>query len=190
MMMRLIAFVATLTGGTFALAQPLANKVPGDALIYIGWRGSADMGPGYEGSNLKGFLEASQLPQQIAEFLPQVARKLGEKDRSAAEKLRLVTAVAGPVWRHPSAFYFGGVDFTNPNQPKPKMALIVDAGDEARALLQQVQIYHRILCSQLPNYSRQQANNGNRGRPGNERRAKPIQLLPAIQHNLHRGQSD
>ena len=47
----------------------------------------------------------------------------------------LLTAIGGPMWRHPSAIYFGGVDATNPDFPMPKLALICDAGKEGKKLV-------------------------------------------------------
>jgi hypothetical protein len=43
------------------------------------------------------------------------------------------------VWRHPTAFYWGGVDFTNPRMPAPKLAVICDAGNESEALAKELQ---------------------------------------------------
>jgi len=46
-----------------ALAQALADRIPGDAEIYIGWRGSDDLGPGYDSSHLKAVIDASKFSQ-------------------------------------------------------------------------------------------------------------------------------
>ena len=40
-----------------APAQPLADRLPDGALIYIGWAGSESMGPGYAGSHLEAILK-------------------------------------------------------------------------------------------------------------------------------------
>src|SRR5438552_3037967 len=40
-------------------AQPLADRVPADAIVYIGWRGTQDLGPAYNGSHLKAVVDAS-----------------------------------------------------------------------------------------------------------------------------------
>jgi hypothetical protein len=53
-----------------ARAQPLADKVPGDALIYVGWQGAGTAAPGFEGSHLQAILKGSDVPQFFNEFLP------------------------------------------------------------------------------------------------------------------------
>lgn len=138
MWIRLTVLFAVLFSPIVLLAQPLADRVPDDAILYIGWRGSESMGPGFEGSHLKAVMEASQVSQIFSEFLPKLVEKLGQENREASEIVQLISAVGGPMWRHPSAFYFGGIDFSNPRMPTPRMALLCDAGTEAQALLEQV----------------------------------------------------
>ena len=55
------------------VAQPLADKVPANSLIYFGWRGSDDLGPGYAESHTKAILDQSNLP---AVFSPTQAQRL------------------------------------------------------------------------------------------------------------------
>lgn len=116
---------------------PLADRVPGDALIYVGWAGSQSMGPGYNESNFKAVLDASAFPQLFSDFLPQLIQRIGRQDPKASEVMHLVLTIGGPLWRHPSAFYFGGVDFTG-QSPLPRVALLCDAGTEADGLLANV----------------------------------------------------
>jgi len=40
------AFLLLILAPAAAFAQALADRVPADAVLYVGWRGSADMGPG------------------------------------------------------------------------------------------------------------------------------------------------
>src|SRR5690242_6893414 len=98
-------------GGRLASAQPLVDKVPADALVYLGWAGSEQM-PGYEGSHLKAVLDGSDAPKLFTESLPMLVEKLQASDRAAAEKLRAVLALAGPMWKHPTAMYVLGMDFS------------------------------------------------------------------------------
>ena len=129
----LVLIVCLLAPSTFA--QPLADRVPDDAIVYVGWKGSANLGPQYEGSHTKSVVEASEFPQLFNEFLPDLIRKVRTKDRDAADVMDMVVAVGGPLWRHPSALYFGGVDMTDPKRPQPRLALLCDAGDEAPQLV-------------------------------------------------------
>jgi len=114
--------------------SPLADRVPGDAVVYVGWAGSASPGPQYDSSHLKAVLDASAFPQLFNESVPRLIQKISQQQPQVAPILHLITAVGGPLWRHPSALYFGGVDFTGA-APSPHIALLCDAGDEAAPLL-------------------------------------------------------
>jgi prepilin-type processing-associated H-X9-DG protein len=135
--MRRISFaLVLLILSTTAFAQPLADRIPADAVVYVGWKGSADLGPQYDGSHTKAVIQASNLPQLFNQFLPDLIRKVRVKDPAAAEKLDLLSAVGAPLWRHPSAFYFGGIAMGENNErPVPRFALLCDAGDEAPPLV-------------------------------------------------------
>lgn len=115
-------------------AQPLADRVPSDAVIYVGWAGTDSMGPGYDGSHLKAILEAADIPKFVNEALPKAIQRLGEQERNAGEAANMASEVLRPMWKHPTALYVGPVDMANPRQPVPKLALVCDAGAEAGAL--------------------------------------------------------
>lgn len=135
---RLFVFVAVLFTPLVSLAQPLSDRVPDNALLYIGWQGSTAMPAAYEKSHAKGMLDSTNLPQVFNDLIPRVIQRIGMEDKDVAEKLKIVTSIAAPLWRHPSAFYFAGVDFAPGRPPTPKMALLCDAGDESAALLGQI----------------------------------------------------
>ncbi|MDB5318619.1 MAG: hypothetical protein JWN40_250 [Phycisphaerales bacterium] len=118
-----------------AHAQPLADRIPQDAVAYIGWSGSESMGPGYAGSHLKAVIDASNLAQLASESIPRLLERIGKDDEDAAHVTAMIPAIGGPMWRHPSALYFGGVDVTNPDFPMPKLALLCDAGKEGKQLV-------------------------------------------------------
>ena len=69
---RRIAFLALFLFCGFAFAQPLADRVPSDAVVYIGWQGMDSLGTGYEKSHLKGVIDSSNIPQFFSEFLPRL----------------------------------------------------------------------------------------------------------------------
>src|SRR5205807_4156313 len=98
-----LAFVI-LIAPVLASAQALVDRIPEDAMLYIGWRGSADLGPGYAQSNLKTFLDQSQVRQLIDEFLPQVMEKVGQMNPQARDVMPILAAIAKPTWEHPTAF--------------------------------------------------------------------------------------
>jgi prepilin-type processing-associated H-X9-DG protein len=135
--MRRLAFALLVVSflAPISSAQPLADRIPADAVIYVGWRGSANLGPTYDGSHTKAVVDASGFPQLFNQFLPDLTRKVRTKDRNAADVMDMVTAVGAPLWRHPSALYFGGIDVTDNKRPRPRLALLCDAGDEAPQLV-------------------------------------------------------
>src|SRR5947209_2553065 len=115
---RLAAVLFLFVVPVLAWAQsPLADRVPADAIVYVGWRGSADLGPGYPQSNLKAVLDDSNVPEFIDRFLPEVIDKLGQMNPEAGQVGQLVAAIAKPSWRHPTAFFFSGVEMGRGRDP-------------------------------------------------------------------------
>jgi prepilin-type processing-associated H-X9-DG protein len=138
-MSRFFATVLVLIASPFALAQPLADRVPADAIAYVGWQGSDALGDAYGKSHLKAVLDQSALPKFLGELLPRVAEPFEEHENddeamATARMIRLLEAMRGPLWRRPSALYFAGLDLANPRNPMPRLAVICDAGGEAQAL--------------------------------------------------------
>ncbi|HTW95044.1 MAG TPA: hypothetical protein VMD30_09640, partial [Tepidisphaeraceae bacterium] len=112
-------------------AQMLADRVPADAILYIGWRGAADLGPGYDQSHFKAFLDQSQVPQLIHKSFPALLQRVETAYPQSAVAIDPLLAVGGPIFNHPTAFYFGPCDVSNPNAPKFHVALLCDAGTDA-----------------------------------------------------------
>lgn len=115
-------------------AQPLADRVPADALLYVGWAGADEMGPGYEGSHLKAMVEASEIPRVVNDVLPKIMERIVEKEPGAKEPAAILRDVMTPMWRHKTALYIGPVDLTGPGEPKPSIAVLCNAGNDAPAL--------------------------------------------------------
>ncbi len=128
------AMAVVLTAGTWAAGQPLAERIPADAMVYVAWAGADSLGAGYEKSHLKAVLDASDFKTLVNDFLPRLMERIGREDRNAREAMDVLSAISGPMWKHPSAFYFGGLDLTDVNNPIPRMAILCDAGAEAPAL--------------------------------------------------------
>src|SRR5258708_39149523 len=62
-----------------------------------------------------------------------------------AEGVKTAAGIAAPLWRHPTAIYFAGIDF---NAPAPHAALICNAGNEADALAEELGKLAGILVQQ------------------------------------------
>ena len=115
-------------------AQTLADRLPADATIYIGWRGTDDLGPGYATSHLKALIDVSNFSQFLHESIPQLIDKYGNTDPQVAQALDALTTVGLPLWKHPSALYVGKVVFANGQPQPPHVLLLCQAGADAAAL--------------------------------------------------------
>ncbi len=123
-------------GAVVRAAPPLADRVPSDALLYVGWAGS-DGCPGYDASHLKAVVGSSSIPQLFTSFVPQLVRRVGRMNGQAGEVLDRLVAAGSPVWHHPTAFYLGGIDYSGP-RPMPRVAILCDAGPDAASLSDQL----------------------------------------------------
>ena len=116
--------------------QALANRVPGDALVYVGWAGTDTLqaaGGGYEGSHLKAVMTGSALPEFLDKKLPALLEKLSDEERAAGVALQ-VEQVLAVMGKYPTAIYVGPVDLPKGAPPVPHIALLCDAGAGADAL--------------------------------------------------------
>src|SRR5437588_10916323 len=129
-----------------ALAQPLADRIPSDALLYVGWSGTESVTTAYNQSRLKVVVDNSDLRQFIDDFIPQLMQKAVQNDPHAAPVMQMISTIGPVLWRHPAGIYFGGLDLTGPAGPMPKFAIVVDGGADAAALQAQLQ----GLLAQLP----------------------------------------
>jgi prepilin-type processing-associated H-X9-DG protein len=77
------------------------------------------------------------MPKFFDEFVPQLVQRVRKSNPAAADILRDVVAIGSPVWKHPTAIYFGGINWTGP-QPQPKLAILCDAGADAPDLSKRI----------------------------------------------------
>lgn len=135
---KIIAILAILIAPALALGQALADRVPADAQIYIGWKGAGDLGAGYEASHLKAVMNVSQLSELFTESIPRLVDRLSQGDPNAAAQAHTVMEIAISALRHPTAIYFGGLETVAGGSPAPKFAVLCDAGEDAPALNQKI----------------------------------------------------
>lgn len=117
---------------------PLVDKIPGDAVLYIGWRGSRDLGEGYDQSHLKAVLDKSNVGEIFTKVLPKLAGMLNDQDPSAGMILNTILSIGGKLWQYPSALYVGKVEFGEGKSPLPPFAVFCQAGDDSNALAKQL----------------------------------------------------
>lgn len=139
MITRLTFLMGILLAPLLATAQPLADRVPADSMIYVGWQGSADLGPGYAQSNLKAVLDDSNIPEFLDKFLPEVLDKVGQINPQAGGIGKIVAAIGKPTWQHPTAFFIAGIDHPAGQSPVPHLGIIWQAGADGDALAKQLE---------------------------------------------------
>lgn len=116
-----------LVGG--AMGQPLADRVPAGAIVYVGWAGSSELGGEYEQSHLKALMDDSGLRELFGTAIGNAIEKAPEAE--AREALGLIREVAGVVFKHPTALY---VTHEGPIDQPPGVMIICDAGADAERL--------------------------------------------------------
>jgi prepilin-type processing-associated H-X9-DG protein len=146
MIARLAAVVVLLIAPVLALAEPLADHVPAGSIVYLGWRGSADLGPQYPQSNFKAMLDDSQVSDFIDRFLPAVIEKAGAMNPDAGQVGQILSAIGKPTWQHPTAFFLAGVDMPKDGPPMPHLGILWQADADADALAAQL----KKLTEQAP----------------------------------------
>lgn len=114
-----------------ARAQPLADRVPADAVIYVGWLGYDVRGPGFKGSHLEGVLDAGQFQKLVDDTLPKLLDKVGQKDRGAAEAIAIAKPILVPMLKYPTAVWIGKPELAKDQMPQVKAGLICQAGPDA-----------------------------------------------------------
>ncbi len=111
----LFAFlVLTLVFVSCAVAQPLVERVPTDAVLYVGWRGADDLGDGYAGSNLEALRAATELPEALAQTLD-VIERANAHNPDVTMVTGLVRTIGEASWRQPTAAYLRLTQ--NPDMP-------------------------------------------------------------------------
>ena len=115
-----------------AAAQPLADQVPADAIAYMGWRGTTDLGPAYDGSNMQGVMEATGFFDAIPELMDAYAifsdTFADEMPEDEAQALDAVWALVHSTWSRGGAIYILGPDEAGP--PIPGFVMLLPRGGE------------------------------------------------------------
>ena len=139
----LVAVVAPLK----TAAQALANLVPDDAMVYVGWTGINDMGPDYAGSRTKKMLDASKIRETLDQLWPIAMAKMDVRKREA-EIFRDMLQKFGPtILENPTAFYIGPVDGLATGNPMPRVALLCKAGVKSAELKKEINDYIKQLLT-------------------------------------------
>lgn len=133
-MWALVVFVVP----ALAWAQPLADKVPDGTILYFGWRGGDDPGPGYAESHLKAVLAESNLQKVFTQMVPAAITRIAREEPDAEQPLRIAYELMTQGWRKPLALAVTGIDYESFGTPMPRIVLLSKAGAEAPALHERI----------------------------------------------------
>src|SRR5579862_4278216 len=128
--MRIIAstILVLLICANAARGQILADHVPDTAVEYFAWRGADSLGPQYDQSHLKQFVDSSQIQQFIATNFPQWFASIARLGQGNDQLISATTEVAKVLWKHPAVFCI----CLKPNATHADtVGLICDAGSDA-----------------------------------------------------------
>src|SRR5690606_4860016 len=140
LLLTLIAFGAAASP---ALAQPqavrapLADRVPAEALLYIGWAGTERVAELYDGTHTQALVRQSNFEDLFTRYVPELLDRLAQEEPEAAEAIQVAREMLPLFIKRPSAMVFGGVNL-QAGAPMPRLLFAVDAGEEANALEQRV----------------------------------------------------
>ena len=142
-----VAFVAivALTLATPAWANqqdrgagaPMADRLPEDVILYVGWVGSDRIAELWDGTHTQALVQASNFEDFFTRYIPEALDKVAEKEPDAAQAIGLAKELLPLFIKRPSAFALGGMNFAG-GPPMPKLIFAIDAGDEAEALEQRM----------------------------------------------------
>jgi prepilin-type processing-associated H-X9-DG protein len=142
----LVLFVAP----ALACAQPLADKLPEGTILYFGWRGGDDPGPGYADSHLKAVLAESNLGKVFTQMMPAAIARIAREQPEAEQPLRIAHELMLQGWRKPLALAVTGIDYESFDTPMPKIVLLSKAGADAPALHQRISGLLREVPRDVP----------------------------------------
>jgi hypothetical protein len=135
--MRKIQFIALLVFFCCATsrAQTLAERVPRDAIVYLGWKGADSPDTGYAGSHLQSIIDASGFAQIRDQVIPQLIQRIASQSKENGDQAQAAKTVLEILWRHPTAAFFAGVTQDASARQTPRLGLICQAGSDGDALL-------------------------------------------------------
>ena len=120
-----------------ARAENDADRVPADAVAYIHWAGEDAMGPAYASSHMKQLFDTLKLQQLLVDQMNKHVDEMGDPKKK--EQAQSVHEFLQTFVHYPVSVYAGGLDLSNPDKPKPTVAIFskmgaAKAGDYAAKL--------------------------------------------------------
>jgi len=135
MKIRLALLMVLALSPATAFSQALVDRVPADAFVYVGWKGTDALGPVYEKSKLKKFIDGSSIPEVLHTTLPQLIAKASEDEPGKADDVKQLSHVVELIAKHPAAIFVGKFEAGTGSDPTMHAGLICQAGADKETLL-------------------------------------------------------
>jgi len=91
------------------LDPPMADRVPADTIVYVGWVGAEAMGDDLAAARLGTLVEQQQMGRRIAKTIREFGQITGSADDEDFQNFLAAVEQLGPIaWRRPCAFYWAG----------------------------------------------------------------------------------
>lgn len=129
-----------------ATAQPLADHVPADAIVYVGWAGGDKVEAAYEDSHLADVAEAYNLDKVADKYLAPVRDFLAADHQQWGEHAELSLKIADALRRYPTGFYFGGLSRDAFGHLQPVICFVSQVGkDNAEQVTSRINAYSQLV---------------------------------------------
>lgn len=132
-----------LAGAHSAQAAPLAENLPADTLVYVGWSGKSIT---FDGSMLGQLLAEPDLAALIASLQQDMLDEMPAGP--AQESAKGLWQMMGLAWKHPLAIAIRDVAFTDMG-PTPQLVVLVDLGKQRDAFDKHLQTTLAALPKEL-----------------------------------------
>ena len=133
----LFTVLAVIGFGLPAMGQALADRVPADALVYIGWSGTDALTGDFDKSTFKKLTQQTHLTENLGQVIPAIMEIIAKNEPGAAEPARALGGLMQLLAHRPVAIYFGGATVVDRN-PNAKFAIICDGGNNPAGLLKAI----------------------------------------------------
>ncbi len=140
-LMPIIVGMSIVLSASLARAQstyPLADKIPADSVVYLGWAGADSLQDAYAKSDLAAFVDHTNLQAVAGDVIPKLFAKMAEQsdDKQTADAFHATLPL---LWKHPCALYVANVSIKDDGTPTGDAVLLCDPGNDSAELLKDFQ---------------------------------------------------
>jgi hypothetical protein len=127
-----------------AVAPPLAEQIPAEALVYVGWSGLAAIQEQARQSPRSALWTNGRTADIGREVLPLVLNYVNSENPRMAGQMQWLWTIALGLRDHPTGFYFAGMTCEKDGLPYPRLGFISRVGDAADAVATRLSFVDQI----------------------------------------------